>query len=131
MANSSTPRPPRTFPFPALTVVDLEDREDDGTGEAGKDPAWSPGDGRYIAYTSGAFRRGRGDLGHRNLRGPIREKSPTEGFRHQVTRRQGLFYHSHENNKLMSTDPFAGRSGGHSQGDHGHGIRVSAHLRAT
>ena len=105
MANS-TPRPPRTFPFPALTVVDLKTGKTTELAKAGKDPAWSPGDGRYIAYTSGAHDEGE-EIWVIESSGANPRKVANGGFSAWSRDGKVLFYHSHENNKLMSTDPFA------------------------
>ncbi len=100
--------------FPALTVVDLKTGKTTELAAIGKDPAWSPSDGKYIAYTAG------GDGGAEEIwliesSGANPRQIAKGGFAAWSPDGKTLFFHSHEKNKLMSTDPLGDDPAGHAQ----------------
>ena len=91
--------------FPALTVVDLKTGETNELAKMGKDPAWSPGDGKYIAYTAGG-ESGAEEIWLIESSGAKPRKIAKGGFAAWSPDGKVLFFHSHEKNKVMSIDPF-------------------------
>jgi len=91
--------------FPALAVVDLKIGRTTELAKMGKDPAWSPGDGKYIAYTAGG-NGGDEEIWLIESSGTKPRRIAKGGFAAWSRDGKVLFFHSHEKNKLMSTDPF-------------------------
>jgi len=91
--------------FPALAVVDLKTGKTTELAKIGKDPAWSPRDGKHIAYTAGSDAAE--EIWLIESSGAKPRQIAKGGFAAWSADGKTLFFHSHEKNKLMSTDPFS------------------------
>jgi len=97
---------PRTpHDFPALAVVDLRTGKTTELAKSGEDPAWSPRDGKFIAYTAAAESGAPEEIWLMESSGANPRKIANGGFAAWSADGKTLLFHSHEKNKLMSTDP--------------------------
>jgi len=96
----------RSGAFPALTVVDLKTGKTTELAKAGKDPVWSPGDGKYIAYSAGGNDAAE-EIWLVEASGENPRRIANGGFSAWSPDGKVLYFHSYEKHKLMAIDPFA------------------------
>ncbi len=91
--------------FPVLAMIDPGTGQTVKLASAGRDPAWSPGDGKFIAFVKGQYTReeiwlveSAGGSPRRIVAGGLPAWSP-DG--------KTLFFRDRQKHKLMSVDPFA------------------------
>lgn len=91
--------------YPALAIADLETGKTSEIAAEGKDPAWSPGDGRHIAYVAGGHGAGE-ELRLIGASGGTPRRLGKGGYPAWSPDGKSLYFHARDKNKLMSMDPF-------------------------
>ena len=91
--------------YPALAVLDVETGETHEIAAEGKDPAWSPGDGKYIAYVAGGHQANE-ELRLIDVSGGTPRRLGMGGYPAWSPDGKTLYFHARDTNKLMGMDPF-------------------------